>query len=189
MKHIYLLIVINFVVLGLFGAAAVQQQNTEFIYYLLIVCTLAAFIVYTHKHYPKPLLWGLSGWGWAHMAGGTLWVGEQILYDVLLIRVLDAPFYVLRYDQVVHVIGTFLVTLVAYYLVKKHVSAPPLALAVIVGLIGLGLATINEIIELGAVLVIEQTHVGDYFNIAFDLFANTIGAVLASSFVYQRQRR
>lgn len=191
MRKLQGIIIVNAIVLGLFGIAAVLQQNIEFLYYLLVIFVLASLIVATHKNarYPQLLLWGVSVWGWMHMAGGVVPVGNSVLYDAILISILGDPLHVLRYDQVVHVFGTFLVTMVSWYVLRKHFSAPALTVAITVGLVGLGLASINEVIELLAVLFIEQTYVGDYFNMALDLTANLVGAIIASIVVFQRENK
>lgn len=191
MKGYWGLIGVNAAILGCFGILAAYQQNFEFLYYLGVVTVIATLILTTTRAvgYPKPLLWAVSVWGWMHMAGGTVPVGDNILYDTVLIPLIGAPFHIVRYDQLIHLYGSFLVALLSWHLLKDHLSGSAFTKALVVLLVALGLGAVNEVIEFIAVLTIEQTYVGDYYNIALDLVANLLGAGAAAVWVYQTESK
>ena len=81
-----------------FGLASDMSQTG---FYAVFMAVAFALVVMTYSHFRlRPLtLWGLSLWGIAHMAGGLLSVGGDVLYRFNLIPGL------LRFDQVVHAFG------------------------------------------------------------------------------------
>ena len=76
-------------------------------FYALFMAAAAALVVLVHFRYrlSAGVLWGLTIWGLAHMAGGLLEVDGRVWYRVQLIPVL------LRYDQAVHAFGFGFATL------------------------------------------------------------------------------
>jgi uncharacterized membrane protein YjdF len=56
--------------------------------------------------------------------------------------------------------------------------------------IALGIGSLNEILELGAVVLLgAQEIVGDYFNNAMDLVFNQIGSVTAVFFIHHSNKK
>ena len=91
----------------------------------------------------------------------------------------------MRYDQLMHIISYFVLTLFIYSVVLSlsNKKANKFALGLIVVLAGVGLGAINEIIEFGTVVFFNTTVVGDYYNNALDLVFNALGALIAILFV------
>ena len=54
---------------------------------------------------------------------------------------------------------------------------------IVVGLASIGIGGLNEIIEFIMVLALENTGVGGYYNTAWDIVFNTIGAILGTIFL------
>ena len=125
------------------------------------------------------------------MLGGGVPVGDSVLYGVQLIDfVNNGEFTILKYDQVVHAFGFGVSTLVAHHLLVRRwrpEASKALLYALAAG-VGMGLGTINEIVEFIAVLSFPETGVGGYINTSLDLIANMVGAILAALFLAYRNR-
>ncbi len=176
-----------------FGAWFLATGNHEFIWYIL---TLAAMIVLIganlrRAEFPPGLLWALSLWGLAHMAGGGVRVGETVLYSATLLPLIDAgEMTLLKYDQVVHAYGFGITAWLLWHLMRRNYPDTRQGWTVHVypALGAMGLGTVNEIIEFIAVLAIADTNVGGYVNTALDLVFNAIGASLAMCLLFLRDR-
>ena len=185
----YILIALNALYLVPLIIKFTLEGNYEFLAYVGQVVFLLAIIMLTiHKtRFPMWLLVMLSVWSALHMAGGSVVVGDGVLYAykfhhfvTLGDEGLDG--YILKYDQIVHFFGFFVATFVAYWLLLAQLK-PNFRLGAIVFvavLAGMGFGAINEIIEFGAVLAAPETGVGGYYNTAIDLVANGLGALTAA---------
>ena len=167
-----------------FSALILMRGNREFVIYVVTMLVLVGLVALTRKSaaYPVPMLWALSIWGLAHMAGGNLHVGGDVLYNLVLVPISGSgEMTILKYDQLVHAWG-FGVTawLLRHVLVRHHPStARGLAGYALPALAAMGLGATNEIIEFIAVLSVPYTNVGGYLNTALDLVFNALGALLA----------
>lgn len=182
------IIVVNVVYIAYFTFVALGNANYEFVMYAGVVLVLFGWILYKQEavQFDRTILWGLTGWGLMHMAGGNLKINGEILYDLQLI-----PKY-LRYDQLVHGFGFAIATLVCFHLLRPYLRddlAKWWPLAILVILMGLGLGAVNELVEFVAVLSIPETNVGGYDNTLWDLVFDLIGAVLAVILLTYRRRR
>lgn len=177
-----------------FGAYYVITQNYEFLWYVAILVFFLILLLTTIRktNFSPLILWGLSTWGLLHMAGGSIPVGDGVLYGVQLIDFIqNGEFTILKYDQVVHAFGFGVATLVANHLLApnwKEGASRGLRYALAAG-VGMGLGTINEIVEFIAVLTFPETGVGGYINTSLDLVANMIGALVAIVFLYLTERK
>ena len=117
------------------------------------------------------------------MAGGSIPVGDGVLYGVQLIDfVKDGEFTLLKYDQALHAFGFGVATLVAHHLLLprwKDGSSKAL-LYILAACVGMGLGALNEVIEFFVVLTVPESGVGGYYNTALDLLFNMIGAISAA---------
>jgi hypothetical protein len=119
----------------------------------------------------------------AHMAGGLVAVGDDVLYNGSI-----GPFahglhtHVLQYDHLVHAAGAMLATLTLWVLLVRplanNVRAGPMITLCVLGALGIG--AINETIEYLATISHQAAHVGGYDNIGWDLISNTVGALLGA---------
>jgi len=168
--------------------------NAEFIVYVVTMICLVGLIGLSARKadYPVAMLWALSIWGLAHMAGGGVPVRGAVLYNLVLIPLVETDAYViLKYDQLVHAYG-FGVTawLLRHLLIRHFPRTAGTATALIYPVIGaMGLGSLNEMIEFTAVLMVPETNVGGYYNTALDLVFNAAGAVMAMGIAALAERR
>ena len=173
--------------LGYVGAFLVHFLtigNTEFVGYIVTLFVFIALIAATQKNarFPLWLLWALSMWGLAHMAGGAITVDGAVLYALVLAPLVGSgELIILKYDQVVHFYGFGVAALVLWHVMRRNfpvldVSKTLYALAAL-GAMGLG--AVNEIIEFVAVVTLPDTDVGGYYNTGLDLAFNMAGALAA----------
>jgi putative membrane protein len=174
---------INGVYLAGFAWKFLAQRNSEFVIYVGVVLAALIWIGLTLRRvdYSLSTLIGLTVWGIMHMAGGGVPVGAGRLYDVILIP-LSASLPILRYDQVVHLWGFGVCTLLCYDLLRPQLGSPgnlPFSLGLVLVMAGLGFGAFNEILEFLVMCVVPQAGVGGYENTALDLCANMMGAIFA----------
>jgi len=171
-----------------FSLYYISIKDFEFLWYIAVLLIFLLLILFTvHKtHFTPLILWGLSIWGLLHMAGGAVPIGDGVLYSYKLIDIAgNGEFTILKFDQVVHAFGFGVATLVAHHLMAPRwaPSASKTLLYVAAALVGMGLGSINEIVEFIAVVTFPETGVGGYFNTALDLVFNSIGAMGAALFL------
>ena len=174
----------------IFTLIAVTNKNYEFLYYTGVILALIAYIIWFNKKFPlsTSIIAGLSLIAALHIFGGNIHIDGIRLYDIWFIGNL------LRYDNFVHLVATFIVTLVAYSLLApyldKKIKLNKIVLSVILILIALGVGAINEIIELLAVVLFGAAkEVGDYMNNAIDLVYNLLGSLLACLILMYHHRK
>jgi hypothetical protein len=176
----------NIAYLLIFAILFAGRKNYEFLIYIVTVAVFMLFIARLHLRYnfTTGMLLGLSGWGLMHMLGGFIIIDSRVLYAYQLVPV------VLRYDQFVHAFGFGFSTLLGYYILRPSLCEKPrwVAVSILVVLIGMGIGAVNEIVEFIAVKTVPETNVGGYDNTMFDLVFNTIGAVLAVSYVNLKRK-
>ena len=159
---------------------AVIKSNYEFIFYSLILLLLFELGIYIHKKIQLPafIVIGLSLLGFMHILGGNIFIDGARLYDKTFL------FGAIRYDNIVHFIGSILGTFVLNelfgFLVEKPTVVERRFYYFSLILMGLGVGLINEIVELIAVVFLNaQANVGGYLNNAIDLVYNSIGVIVA----------
>ena len=185
----------NLASLVLFGFLFVQSGNLEFMVYEGVILLFMGLVALTDPKvlYPNGLLWGLTIWAQLHLAGGGLFFGGQKLYEKILVPLAGAPYNIFRYDQMVHVLGFGVCTLLVWHLIRPLLrepdSSPRGRLAFLVVLGGLGFGAVNEIVEFAATVIMPETGVGGYVNNALDLVADLIGALVAVAWLRFRKRR
>jgi putative membrane protein len=168
-----------------FGAWFVAIGNYEFLWYIATLLFFVVLIAATigRTRFPSFVLWALSIWGLAHMAGGGVRIDGAVLYAFQLAPIAgDGEFTILKYDQLVHFYGFGVTALVLWHLLQHHFPALRGTATIycfsVLGSMGLG--ALNELIEFAAVLAFPNTNVGGYYNTALDLFFNGAGAVAAA---------
>lgn len=174
----------TFVYMLFFVVFSVINKNYEFVYYIIVLSILMFIIILYHKkmHLSATIISGLIVLGAMHLAGGILKIKNVRLYDIWLIPNL------FRYDNLVHLFGTFIATFVVYSLLKPHLDIKlkhhKVLLYILMVLITMGLSVMNELLEFGAVVFLNAAEqVGDYMNNALDLVFNMIGSLIACVFV------
>ncbi len=184
-----LIFIVNLIYLVFFGILFLSRKNYEFIGYVGVIIFFLVLILLTNKKvdYPNFVLWGLTIWGIMHMLGGGLLLknGTMKLYAIILVPISKA-YNIFRYDQLVHIIGFGVATLLMYILIKPLLK-PNLkkwtAISIVVVMAGLGVGAVNEIVEFTTTVFVAKTGVGGYVNNSLDLVADLIGAILAMIFI------
>jgi hypothetical protein len=179
--------------IGLAAAAAFFVGNGEFLFYIVVMLLLMLVIWLVHRSVTltQSVLWALSAWGLAHMAGGLVPVPAAWPIDGS-IRVLYSLWLIpdrLKYDQVVHAYGFGVATWVCWQGIRAAIhrrggeAVPSLGLMVLAATSGMGLGALNELIEFSATLLMAETNVGGYLNTGWDLVANFVGAAGAATVI------
>ena len=188
-----MLVIFNLIYIIAFSAYYISIKNYEFLIYILILVIIFSLVLFTLKRskFDYTILWGLSLWGLLHMAGGGVRIDGATLYSMKIIYLFNVgDTYVLKFDQLVHAFGFMVATLAGYHLLKPYLNEKtnykvvyPLLIA-----IGMGLGALNEIAEFIAVLMVQSTGVGGYFNTLLDIVFNTIGAIIAVIIIHFRKK-
>jgi uncharacterized membrane protein YjdF len=173
--------------------AAVALQNIEFLAYAVVTSVLALVVWAVHRRvgFPSALLWLLVGWAGLHMFGGLVTVpadwpakDPRVFYNFWFIPGL------LKYDHVVHFYGFAVSAWVCWEGLRSlGIVRPTLGALSLAWLGAQGLGACNEIIEFMAVLMVEDTNVGDFHNAMWDLVANASGALVACGLIRLWERR
>ena len=182
---------VNALAIAVFTAIFIIHKNLEFMVYVAVIVFFLFLILLTDKkvEYPNSLLWGLTFWAFLHMAGGGIFIGGERLYSIIVIPLVGDPYFILKFDQVVHVVGFFISTLLVHHLLKPSLVDVKrrVALSIVLVMGGLGLGAMNEIIEFMATVIFEKTGVGGYENTALDLVADLVGALLALPVIWKKK--
>jgi hypothetical protein len=153
--------------------------------YLVTMVVLSAVVAWVHVRVglSRGVLWTIAAWGFAHMAGGLVAVGEGVLYNASL----GAP--LLRYDRVVHAVGFGTAAVACWQALRSIDPTVPLTagVAVLIASMGMGVGAMNEVVEFFASRTFAA-NVGGYVNTGWDLVANAIGCIVASSALFLRAR-
>ncbi len=193
-KELMPVFITNIIALVIFTVVFLTKQNYEFMIYIAVIILLmfAVFSTYGKVRYPKSLLWGLTIWSILHMSGGGIYVNGEKLYELMLIPLVGAPYHIFKFDQLVHIFGFAVATLLMFILIKpllKKDLKKWTALSIVIVMAGLGAGALNEIIEFFATVVIPNTGVGGYENTALDLVSNLIGALIAITYILLKERK
>jgi len=168
-------------VLG-FGIHFLSVGNFEFVWYIFIMLFLISMVALLHKyyHFPTLVLGGFGVWGLLHMLGGSVYINGVKLYGAMLWNIIPSQ-SILKYDQFVHFYCYIIITLMLFYIFRSYLKENYnwLVVSVLLVFMGMGVGAFNEIIEFMPVLFLEDTGVGGYFNIAWDIVFNTLGAIVA----------
>lgn len=169
----------TFIYVGIFSINSLIRGNVEFIYYTAVLLLSIAIIILIHRrfHFYPVVLLSLSMLGLLHLLGGNFYLGATRLYD----------YYILhgwfKYDNLVHMMGSGIMVMLAYAMlapvISDEFSGKDFYFILLLVLIGMGLGSINEMIEFIAVLIFDVSEqVGGYTNTLLDLIYNTLGSVI-----------
>ncbi|NCO11407.1 hypothetical protein CO038_04495 [Candidatus Pacearchaeota archaeon CG_4_9_14_0_2_um_filter_39_13] len=166
-------------------------KDYEFLGYIAVLVVLFLVVAGTLRktNFGYGILWALTAWGLLHMLGGGLIINGSTLYALQLIPLwVTENFYVLKMDQVIHFYLYFVMVFVIWHLLKGNIKKKHWLVYVAVALVSIGISGLNEVAEFIMVLSLENTGVGGYYNTAWDIVFNTLGAVAAGIIVYFRER-
>lgn len=176
-------------VLALSTALFLIRGNPEFLLYAVTLAGLIAILQGSDRRfdYPVSARWLFLVWLLMHMGGGWISIGGVRLYDTILVRLVPAPYHILRYDQLVHALCYFVLALIVLR-IMDHVAGEGNASrgwrCLMGALAAMGIGALNEVIEFGAVAGFGSEGVGDYYNNALDHVFNLVG-VIAALIVYR----
>ena len=187
-KEQILVFLVHTVALSIFTFLFLSRQNYEFLLYVGVILTVMFLILWSNArvNYPVNLLWGLTIWSIIHMAGGGIYFNGTRLYDTILIPIVGAPYFIFRYDQMAHIFGFAVATLLMFTIMKPILDKKLQkysAMSVLLVMAGMGAGALNEVIEFFAVVIIGSTGVGDYYNTALDMVSNLVGCLLALIYI------
>ena len=166
-----------------YGLLSGSDATLAYLVTMLVLATIVAFM-HARVGLSSGVLWVVAAWGFAHMAGGIVAVGDGVLYNASL----GVP--LLRYDRVVHAIGFGTATVACWQALRSIHPAVPLTpgVAVLVSLMGMRVGALNEVVEFFASRTFAA-NVGGYVNTGWDLVANAIGCGVAASVQWGREAR
>ena len=193
-KGEWFLVFFNLAYILAFALYYISIRNYEFLWYVLVLMFFFILIGTTLRktNFDYLVLWLLSLWGFFHMAGGGIWVGENVLYAFEIIKLFNiGDTMVFKFDQFVHAFGFGTTTLVAWHLLKPYLNNKTnyKIIYVLLVAIAMGAGALNEIIEFVAVVAAPETGVGGYFNTALDLVFNMIGSIIALFIIHFYYRK
>jgi len=185
----WILIIFNLAYIIPFSLYYIYIKNFEFLWYVLILVILFVILIFSQKklEFSQWVLWGFSIWGLLHMMGGGLRIDGDVLYALELIPIwVTENFYVLKYDQFVHGYIYFIIVFALWHLAKRYIKkdSPKALMITGVALASMGIGALNEFAEFLPVLFLEYTGVGGYYNTAWDIVFNSLGAFIASLIIY-----
>jgi len=136
----------------------------------------------------RPCLWALSIWGLAHMCGGLVHIGSDVLYNYWLVG--SSYGRGVKYDNLIHAYGFGVATWVCWQCLRAALAdkRPRFGPLLLVVLAGEGLGAVNEIVEFTATQIMPKTNVGDYANNAWDLVFNILGCIIAAVCIWVHGR-
>jgi hypothetical protein len=177
-KEKTLAIIFHMVIL-FFVIIYIKQQNYEFMFYSVEAVILFWVLMFAHKTYKFPfvILIGFLIWLVSHMLGGTT-INGAFVYGVMLFNLIGDPYYILKYDQLIHFYCYVVFGGIMYFILKKHckkITGMSIFIAITAAL---GIGALNEIFEFSMVVLMPNTGVGGYYNIALDLVFNFAGAIV-----------
>jgi putative membrane protein len=196
--HQWILFAFTAFYIAVFSIYYAGAANFEFIGYVgvLVFGAILIYVTLPRTQFANHILWGLSLWGLLHLAGGSVRVGDDVLYALKLIPLYDGggEFYILKMDQLIHLLGFGVAALAIMHLLFRFVSQDEprrFWLGVVAIFVAMGLGAMNEVIEFSAVVFVPETGVGGYYNTALGLVFNALGATTAVAGValWRRYRR
>lgn len=166
-----------------FSILAIFNSNYEFLYYGLVLSVLLIGIISYSKivYFPLEIIIGLVIFTFLHVLGGNIFISNIRLYDYWVVDGL------VKYDNIMHFLGSFLVGISAYSLVKPYAKqkVPKYIVWSTLVLIVMGVGAMNEVLEFSAVMFLGVAErVGDYYNNATDLVFNLFGGIFSCFFIY-----
>lgn len=191
-KNLWTILIINLAYLIPAFIYYLYKKNYEFVAYVGVMFFFIWLILHSYEKikYSQMTLWGLSIWGFFHMAGGCFYYNGVRWYSTILIPISE-KYEIFRYDQAIHIFGFFVATLIAYEVIKTKLKSPKLTgfgLALIIAMAGLGFGAMNEIIEFIITVILPETGVGGYLNTSLDLVSDLIGAIIGVVVIKYREK-
>ena len=173
-----------------------KDSNYEFIIYIATIFVLLIILYNLFKKIKLSvlLLLAITSWVILHLLSGTLQIGDGVLYEYKLIEIFDrgGEFFILKMDQLLHFYVYFVIVFIMYTILVKTMDYKQnkYLIAILAFLSAIGIGVINELVEFSAVVLLNDTGVGGYYNTLLDLVFNSIGALVAViiAFIYNNKK-
>jgi len=170
--------------LAVFSIISITKQDYSFLFSagLMIILMLIGIKLDKKFNFHNLVIIGATLLAALHIFSSYTHINGIKLYDLWLIE------GTLKFDNIIHFVASFVAIGVIYSLIAPYlnekIKQKKLLLSFILILAALGMGTVNEIVELNAVLFLGmQNTIGGYLNNAFDLVFNLFGAFSACMFV------
>jgi hypothetical protein len=171
-------------VVGAFAVTGTARGDARVWPYLtvVLVCTAVVAIADGAVRFGEGALWLLVLTGTLHLCGGLLPdpTADGVLYETWVVP------GALRFDQVVHFIGSVAATVCSWQLLGTWLDlgrAPARTQAFVAALAGLGKGAFNEVFEFLVAVRLPGAHVGGFENTGWDLVFDTGGVAAAAVFL------
>lgn len=167
------------------GLYFLRDLNLEFVIYVGVMVAVFALLFGTLKktQFPTYILWLISIWGLLHILGGSVQTSDGVLFAYRIFPFIDlgGDFYILKYDQVVHMYLYGVMSLVFLHLIRSTLrsSGPAWIIFFTAIMASMGVSALNEIMEFLIAVTVERNGVGGYENAMLDLIFNFAGAIIA----------
>lgn len=193
-KILWGILFFNLIYVILFGIHFFMRGNFEFVWYVFIMLAIIAVFtaLYLKFKFSIPTLIGLSVWGLGHMLGGsTLLTKERLYVQVLWPLFKTGELTVFSYDHLMHFYFYIVIAAVVYQIIKQDLKpkTSKLLIAAVVIFTSMGIGALNEIFEFLPVLFLNETGVGGYFNIAWDIVFNALGALATVIYIMFKREK
>jgi len=191
-KSQIVLLIFTLLYLALYSVYYFLQHNYEFGIYIFLILIIVLIIVKkeTIFGFDDIMLWGISLLGLLHLVAGSFLINDVLLYGYKLYPFLDngGDFYILKFDQVVHLYGHIVVGMMMFSLVfKSLLRRTNLYLMLFFALcISMGIGVTNEIVEFFVYTILQDNGVGGIYNMGFDLLFNFFGSVIGVLIQFSR---
>jgi putative membrane protein len=160
---------------------------------VIIVIIGGTLLTASKTEFPVWQLWLLSIWGLMHVLGGAVSIDGGVLFGYRIYPLLDmgGDFYILKYDQVVHMYLYGVVAVMAYHLMRTKLAVKDHTglLAAFAIMTSVGVSSLNEIMEFLIAVTVERNGVGGYENAMIDLMFNLGGAIVATGLLVLFSRK
>lgn len=181
--RIFILFILSLVI---FGIAFYEQGNLEFIAYQINIIIYGLILLAFNYQFKLPnyVNWGFLTLACLHMLGGVNF-GQGLMYGKMLIPI-NETYPVLRYDQVVHFIGSFFTAVLLFHLLHPSLKKRGIPVHVTIALAAIGVGAVVETTEFFVAQAIPDNFVGEYVNISLDLIFNALGAISGTLWVRKK---
>ena len=162
---------------GIYGFAAGSPSTVGYVFSVLVIG--AAIVWLRRAALPDLLAIALAIAAIAHLAGGLINVGQNVLYNASIgpyVKALGT--HLLQYDHIAHAYVSFVTTFACWVMLAAPHAAADHRRELVILAVGaaMGLGALNEIVEFLATLAHHGAHAGGYWNTGWDLVCNLIGA-------------
>lgn len=171
-----------------------QDLNIEFVIYAGVIAAIFLLVALTHKtiQFPTYILWLISVWGLLHILGGMVPTPDGVLFAYRIYPFVDqgGEFYILKYDQVVHMYLYGVMAVAFLHIIRRTLRAagPAWIIVLTAVMAAMGVGAMNEIMEFFIAITLERNGVGGYENAMLDLVFNFSGAVIATAVLLVSER-